>query len=102
MPTNQPPEPPLDYHTPTRATVTPRALAILGFLWSLLGILLTLITPVLPLHHNLGDYDYGSAYLCMLPLPVIAAAILFLAEDSARAVNGIELRVDSGQFVMSI
>ena len=32
----------------------------------------------------------------------VAAAILFLAEDSARAVNGIELRVDSGQFVMSI
>lgn len=32
----------------------------------------------------------------------VAAAILFLAEDAARAVNGIELRVDSGQFVMSI
>ena len=32
----------------------------------------------------------------------VAAAILFLAEDGARAVNGIELRVDSGQFVMSI
>ena len=32
----------------------------------------------------------------------VAAAVLFLAEDSARAVNGIELRVDSGRFVMSI
>ena len=32
----------------------------------------------------------------------VAAAILFLAEDGARAVNGIELRVDSGQFIMSI
>lgn len=32
----------------------------------------------------------------------VAAAILFLAADEARAVNGIELRVDSGQFVMSI
>lgn len=32
----------------------------------------------------------------------VAAAILFLAEDGSRAVNGIELRVDSGQFVMSI
>ncbi len=32
----------------------------------------------------------------------VAAAVLFLAEDGARAVNGIELRVDSGQFVMSI
>ena len=32
----------------------------------------------------------------------VAAAILFLADDTSRAVNGIELRVDSGQFVMSI
>lgn len=32
----------------------------------------------------------------------VAAAILFLAEDASRAINGIELRVDSGQFVMSI
>ena len=32
----------------------------------------------------------------------VAAAILFLADDASRAVNGIELRVDSGQFVMSI
>ncbi|MDY0071789.1 MAG: glucose 1-dehydrogenase [Thauera sp.] len=32
----------------------------------------------------------------------VAAAILFLAEDGSRAINGIELRVDSGQFVMSI
>ena len=33
---------------------------------------------------------------------MVAAAILFLADDASRAVNGIELRVDSGQFVMSI
>lgn len=32
----------------------------------------------------------------------VAAAVLFLADDASRAVNGIELRVDSGQFVMSI
>lgn len=32
----------------------------------------------------------------------IADAILFLASDEARAINGIELRIDSGQFVMSI
>jgi 3(or 17)beta-hydroxysteroid dehydrogenase len=32
----------------------------------------------------------------------VANAVLFLAEDSARAINGVELRVDSGQFVMSI
>ncbi|NBA97306.1 glucose 1-dehydrogenase [Pseudomonas sp. R5(2019)] len=32
----------------------------------------------------------------------VADAILYLASDEARAVNGIELRVDSGQFVMSI
>lgn len=32
----------------------------------------------------------------------VAEAVLFLATDESRAVNGIELRVDSGQFVMSI
>ncbi|UJJ31594.1 glucose 1-dehydrogenase [Halopseudomonas maritima] len=32
----------------------------------------------------------------------VAEAVLYLASDEARAVNGIELRVDSGQFVMSI
>ena len=32
----------------------------------------------------------------------VANAILFLASDEARAINGIELRIDSGQFVMSI
>lgn len=32
----------------------------------------------------------------------VAAAIVFLASDEARAINGIELRVDSGQTVMSI
>lgn len=32
----------------------------------------------------------------------IAASIAFLASDDARAINGVELRVDSGQFVMSI
>ena len=32
----------------------------------------------------------------------VADAVLYLAADEARAVNGIELRVDSGQFVMSI
>lgn len=32
----------------------------------------------------------------------VANAIVFLASDEARAINGIELRIDSGQFVMSI
>ena len=32
----------------------------------------------------------------------VAGAVLYLAADESRAVNGIELRVDSGQFVMSI
>lgn len=32
----------------------------------------------------------------------VAGAVLYLATDESRAVNGIELRVDSGQFVMSI
>lgn len=32
----------------------------------------------------------------------VANAVLYLASDESRAVNGIELRVDSGQFVMSI
>ena len=36
-----------------------------------------------------------------LPLDV-AQGVLYLASDEARAVNGIELRIDSGQFVMSI
>lgn len=32
----------------------------------------------------------------------VADAVLYLASEEARAVNGIELRIDSGQFVMSI
>ena len=32
----------------------------------------------------------------------VASGVLYLASDEARAVNGIELRIDSGQFVMSI
>jgi len=32
----------------------------------------------------------------------VANAVLWLASDESRAVNGMELRVDSGQFVMSI
>nr|AMD77865.1 short-chain alcohol dehydrogenase-like protein [Pseudomonas putida] len=32
----------------------------------------------------------------------VAASVLFLASDESRAVNGVELRVDSGQMVMSI
>ncbi|MCO5785258.1 short-chain dehydrogenase [Pseudomonas sp. G11-1] len=32
----------------------------------------------------------------------VAGAVLYLAADESRAVNGIELRVDSGQFLMSI
>ena len=32
----------------------------------------------------------------------VADGILYLASDESRAVNGIELRIDSGQFIMSI
>jgi 3(or 17)beta-hydroxysteroid dehydrogenase len=32
----------------------------------------------------------------------VADAILFLASDQARAINGTELRVDSGQLLMSL
>ena len=32
----------------------------------------------------------------------IANLYAFLASDEARAINGMELRVDSGQFVMSV
>lgn len=32
----------------------------------------------------------------------VAASVLFLASDESRAINGIELRVDGGQLVMSI
>ena len=32
----------------------------------------------------------------------VANSVLFLASDESRAINGIELRIDSGQFVMSI
>ncbi|MBA1204998.1 SDR family oxidoreductase [Pseudomonas capeferrum] len=32
----------------------------------------------------------------------VAASVLYLASDESRAVNGVELRIDSGQLVMSI
>lgn len=32
----------------------------------------------------------------------VAASVLFLASDESRAINGVELRVDGGQLVMSI
>jgi len=32
----------------------------------------------------------------------VAASVLFLASDEARAINGVELRIDGGQMVMSI
>ena len=32
----------------------------------------------------------------------VASAALYLASDESRAINGMELRIDSGQFVMSI
>jgi 3(or 17)beta-hydroxysteroid dehydrogenase len=32
----------------------------------------------------------------------VAASVLFLASDESRAINGVELRIDSGQMVMSI
>ena len=32
----------------------------------------------------------------------VAASVLFLASDESRAINGVELRIDSGQMIMSI
>lgn len=32
----------------------------------------------------------------------VAAAVVYLATDEARAINGIELRIDSGQFIMGV
>ena len=41
--------------------------------------------------------------MCRMCLPEdVAASVLFLASDESRAISGIELRIDSGQFVMSI
>lgn len=45
--------------------------------------------------------DVDPMFRACLPEDV-ADAVLFLAGDGSRAVNGMELRVDSGQFVMSI
>ena len=45
--------------------------------------------------------DVDPAFRSCLPEDV-ASAVLFLASDESRAINGIELRVDSGQFVMSV
>lgn len=45
--------------------------------------------------------DNDPMYRMCLPEDV-AASVLFLASDESRAINGVELRIDSGQFVMSI
>jgi len=45
--------------------------------------------------------DHDPMHRLCLPED-IANAVLWLASDESRAVNGMELRVDSGQFVMSI
>jgi len=45
--------------------------------------------------------DHDPMHRMCLPEDV-ANAVLWLASDESRAVNGMELRVDSGQFVMSI
>lgn len=45
--------------------------------------------------------DHDPMNRACLPQDV-ADGILYLASDESRAVNGIELRIDSGQFVMSI
>jgi len=50
---------------------------------------------------SLFTIDHDPMNRACLPEDV-AGAVLYLASDDSRAVNGIELRVDSGQFVMSI
>jgi len=67
------------------------------------GVLTQMIVGGYPQDIDPQSFTIDSDLMNRACLPEdVAAAILFLAEDASRAINGIELRVDSGQFVMSI
>lgn len=67
------------------------------------GVLTPMTLAELPTGLDTSQITIDSNPMNRMCLPDdVAAAIVFLSSDDARAINGIELRVDSGQFVMSI
>nr|WP_298380349.1 glucose 1-dehydrogenase [uncultured Halomonas sp.] len=67
------------------------------------GILTPMSQRAYPPGVDPADYTIDADPMNRVCLPEdVAAAIVFLASDESRAINGIELRVDSGQFVMGI
>ena len=67
------------------------------------GILTPMTTASYPPGLDPASMTIDSDPMHRLCLPEdVAASVLFLASDESRAISGIELRIDSGQFVMSI
>ena len=67
------------------------------------GILTPMTTATLPPGLDPWSLTIDADPMGRMCLPEdVAASVLFLASDESRAINGIELRIDSGQFVMSI
>ena len=67
------------------------------------GILTPMTTAGLPAGLDPWSLTIDADPMGRMCLPEdVAASVLFLASDESRAISGIELRIDSGQFVMSI
>ena len=67
------------------------------------GILTPMTTKSLPPGLDPWSLTIDADPMGRMCLPEdVAASVLFLASDESRAISGIELRIDSGQFVMSI
>ena len=67
------------------------------------GILTPMTTATLPAGLDPWSLTIDADPMGRMCLPEdVAASVLFLASEESRAINGIELRIDSGQFVMSI
>ena len=67
------------------------------------GILTPMTTATLPAGLDPWSLSIDADPMGRMCLPEdVAASVLFLASDESRAISGIELRIDSGQFVMSI